>query len=222
MSSSQPLTLEEFSLDISGTSKDILIVSCRNPGFMAWMANRMGLDPTSSVVVTKGSISFTSTSGSGFESVSSPLNSVAAFVGGFNKPIGYLYGSFFFFLLSIISIFHQNFGSTDPFTGELELVFIYPGEMIILASISAIFCLVLLISYILSKSMYIGFETSGGEKHILFFKGDVDATEIAEAVSTVSDLMGLDKPSFQQSTTPLSRKNMPPIPSTFGVNSPPY
>ena len=94
--------------------------------------------------------------------------------------------------------------------------------MIILASISVIFCLVLLISYIVSKSMYIGFETSGGEKHILFFKGDVDVSEIAEAVSTVTDLMGLDKPSFQQqSTTPLSRRNSPPSPTTFGVNSPP-
>ena len=221
MASNQTLVLDEFTLDTSGLSKIILNVSCRNPGFMSWIANRMGLDPTSSVVVTKGSISFTSTSGSGFESVSSPMNSVAAFVGGFNKPIGYLYGSFFFFLLSIISIFHQNFGSTDPYTGELDLVFIYPGEMIILASISVIFCLVLLISYIVSKSMYIGFETSGGEKHILFFKGDVDVSEIAEAVSTVTDLMGLDKPSFQQSTTPLSRRNSPPSPSTFGVNSPP-
>jgi len=223
MASSQPLVLEEFTLDKSGSSKIILNVSCRNPGIMSWMANRMGLDPNSSVEVTKGSISFRSTSGSGFESVSSPLNSVAAFVGGFKKPIGYLYASSFFFCLCIISIFYQTFGSKNLYDGTLEFALIYPGEMVIIASISAIFCLICLISYFVSKSMYIGFETSGGEKHILFFKGDVDIVEIAEAISTVTDLMGLDKPSIsQQSTVPLTRRNTAPPSTTFGAKPPTF
>ena len=219
MSASQPLKLEEFTLDITGNSKVILNVSCRNPGFMSWIVNRMGLDPNSSIEVTKGSISFRRTSGSGFENVSAPLNAIAAFVGGFNKPIGFFYASIFFLFVCLTTIPLQmiaNFNQSTysgPDNDFLLLLMVFTG-------ILSIFWFLI---FLFSKSMYMGFETSGGQKHILFFKGDIDITEIAQAVSTVTDLMGLDKPAIQQSSTiPMSKRTTAPPPTTFGITNPPF
>ena len=176
MSSAAPWVLKKFQIDHSGMTGAHLNVEARQPGFGAFLLNLMGLDPNASVRVTNGAISMRQASIYGMDQVTAALTSVGAFLGGYRKPVAYLFAAAFFLFGGLIAgIAADAFGA---FFG-----------------IGAILALVNFVLYVFNKQMYIGFETSGGEKHTLVFKQaviegvSVDIGRVEEAIQMVNDLI---------------------------------
>ena len=171
------LVLKQFQIDHTGISGANLYVKARNAGLFAFLLNLIGLDPTATVKVDTGSIEFRNSSLKGMTSVTTGLTSVAAFVGGYEKPIGWLVTGFCaFFALSIVT-----FSTPDP-----EWVFFTSGVGIFLICVAI---------YAFKKVMYIGFETSGGATYMIAFKRSViegvaiDIARIEEAITLVNSLI---------------------------------
>ena len=179
MAASAPGVLKKFQIDHSGMTGMYVHIETRQPGFNAFLLNLMGLDPTESVTITRGAISMRTSSIKGMNQVTSALTSVGAFLGGYRKPVEYLFAAIFIFFLGLI---------IDVVT-ELEWSFIP-------TIIATIFALVQILFYVFNKVMYIGFETAGGETYTIFFKKSliegvpVDINRVEEAIQLVNDLIG--------------------------------
>ena len=176
MSSASPWVLKKFQIDHSGMTGTLLNVEARQPGFGAFLLNLMGLDPNASVRVTNGAISMRQASIYGMDQVTAALTSVGAFLGGYRKPVPYLFAAAFFLFGGLIGGI-----AVDAFA--------------FLFGFGAILALVNFVLYVFNKQMYIGFETSGGEKHTLVFKQaiiegvSVDIRRVEEAIQMVNDLI---------------------------------
>ena len=223
------LVLKQFQIDHTGTSGANLYVKARSPGIIAFILNLMGLDPTATVKVDKGSIEFRSASIKGMDSVTSGLTSVAGFIGGYRKPIWILVVGFLAFISSIglsISTTTAEYncpgwqdsgsytysqigdGMEDCLNGhdESDDAKQFAGQYII----GSVFFLFSIVAYILGKVMYIGFETSGGAKYLIAFKrsviegGSVDIARIEEAITLVNSLIS----SASSGTTMTSTQNV--------------
>ena len=113
----------------------------------------------------------------GMTSVTTGLTSIAAFVGGYDKPIGWLVTGFLAFLgLSVAA-----------FSGDEPMMGLFVAGLIIFLIFVAI--------YAFQKVMYIGFETSGGATYMIAFKRSViegvaiDIARIEEAITLVNSLI---------------------------------
>ena len=102
MASGTPWVLKKFQIDHSGMTGLHLNIEARQPGFGAFLLNLMGLDPNASVRVTSGAISMRQSSIKGMDEVTAALTSVGAFLGGYKKPVEYLFGAAFFFCGGLI------------------------------------------------------------------------------------------------------------------------
>tara|TARA_Y100001968_G_scaffold318323_1_gene348380 strand:- start:3270 stop:3971 length:702 start_codon:yes stop_codon:yes gene_type:complete len=171
------LVLKQFQIDHTGVSGANLYVKARNAGLFAFILNLIGLDPTATVKVDTGSIEFRNSSLKGMTSVTTGLTSIAAFIGGYDKPISWLITGFLAFLgLSIAA-----FAGEDPMMG-----------LFVTGLIVFLICIVI---YAFQKVMYIGFETSGGATYMIAFKRSViegvaiDIARIEEAITLVNSLI---------------------------------
>ena len=68
--SGTPWILKTFQIDQTGSTGAHLYIEARQPGFFAFILNIIGLDPTAELKVTKGAVSFRSTSLSGMTETS--------------------------------------------------------------------------------------------------------------------------------------------------------
>ena len=71
--SSNPWILKTFQIDHTGATGAHLFIEARQPGLFAFILNIIGLDPTAQLKVTRGSVSFRSTSLSGMTETSTSL-----------------------------------------------------------------------------------------------------------------------------------------------------
>ena len=178
MSSSSPWVLKKFQVDQSGMTGFYLNLEARQPGLGAFILNLMGLDPNASVRVTSGAISMRQASIYGMDQVTAALTSVGAFLGGYKKPVAYLFSAVFFMIAGI--------GFEIALEGEAG------GIIIGFCSLVAIVNVLL---YIFKKEMYIGFETAGGDKHQLVFKQAViegiavNIERVESVIEMVNDLI---------------------------------
>ena len=178
MASGTPWVLKKFQIDHSGMTGLHLNIEARQPGFGAFLLNLMGLDPNASVRVTSGAISMRQASIYGMDQVTAALTSVGAFLGGYKKPVEYLFGAVFFFFGGLI------LGATMG--GDGFGIFFGLGAFIALIQV---------LFYIFKKQMYIGFETAGGAKHTLVFKQaviegvSVDIERVEAVIQMVNDLI---------------------------------
>ena len=148
-----PLVLRRFQIDETGVSGANVWIEARQPGIVSFLLTLVGLDPNSSLRVTRGSISFQNSSVFGMNQVSTPLANIGAFVGGYKKPFWALV-----------------FSGLMMFTG-LPLAFTEDGSG--LGGLFIVFALIGLIYYYLQKTMFMGFETSGGGTYGFAFKASV-------------------------------------------------
>lgn len=148
-----PLVLRRFQIDETGVSGANVWIEARQPGIVSFLLTLVGLDPNSSLRVTRGSISFQNSSVFGMNQVSTPLANIGAFVGGYKKPFWALV-----------------FSGLMMFTG-LSLAFTEDGG--ILLGLFVVLALIGLIYYYLQKTMFMGFETSGGGTYGFAFKASV-------------------------------------------------
>ena len=178
MAGGAPWVLKKFQVDHSGMTGFHLNIEARQPGFGAFLLNLMGLDPNASVKVTSGAISMRQASIYGMDQVTAALTSVGAFLGGYTKPVAYLFAAAFFFFGGLIT--------------EIAMEFEMGGFIL---GFGAVVALVNVILYIFNKQMYIGFETAGGEKHTLVFKRaviegiDVNIEQVEAAIQMVNDII---------------------------------
>lgn len=169
-----PLVLRRFQIDETGTSGANVWIEARQPGITSFLLTVVGLDPNSSLRVTRGSISFQNSSVFGMNQVSTPLANVGAFVGGYKKPFWALVFSLMMFLLGLIV--GSEFGAT-AFTFFIFLT------------------LAGLVYYYLQKTMFMGFETSGGGTYGFAFKASVlegvgvDIKRVESTIAYVNSLI---------------------------------
>ena len=174
--SSAPWILKTFQIDQTGSTGAHLFIEARQPGIIAFILNLIGLDPTAQLKVTKGAVSFRSTSLSGMTETSTSLTQIGSFQGGYSKPIGYLILAVFFPIMGIV------------FDIMLEEFFVTWFALII--------SLICLIAYALQKNLAFGFETSGGAYYGMSFKRgvlnnvSVDITQVENALLLVNALIG--------------------------------
>ena len=208
------LVLKQFQIDHTGASGANLYVKARSPGIIAFILNLMGLDPTATVKVDRGSIEFRSSSIKGMDSVTSGLTSVAGFIGGYRKPIWILVIGFLAFIGSIGLTIHTTTAGYGCPGWQDSQTYVYSqigdgvencedgydeddgaelfAEQYIIGSVFFLFSIV---AYILGKVMYIGFETSGGAKYMIAFKRSViegvavDIARIEVAITLVNSLI---------------------------------
>ena len=148
-----PLVLRRFQIDETGVSGANVWIEARQPGIVSFLLTMVGLDPNSSLRVTRGSISFQNSSVFGMNQVSTPLANIGAFVGGYKKP----------FWALVFSGLMMLFGLSLAFTEDGGILF----------GLFAILALIGLIYYYLQKTMFMGFETSGGGTYGFAFKASV-------------------------------------------------
>ncbi len=148
-----PLVLRRFQIDETGVSGANVWIEARQPGIVSFLLTMVGLDPNSSLRVTRGSISFQNSSVFGMNQVSTPLANIGAFVGGYKKP----------FWALVFSGLMMLFGLSLALTEDGGILF----------GLFAILALIGLIYYYLQKTMFMGFETSGGGTYGFAFKASV-------------------------------------------------
>ena len=100
--STTPWILKTFQIDQTGTTGAHIFIEARKPGLFAFILNLIGLDPTAQLKVTKGAVSFRSTSLSGMTETSTALTQIGSFQGGYSKPIQYLILAAFFPVFGIV------------------------------------------------------------------------------------------------------------------------
>lgn len=172
------LVLRRFQIDETGASGAHVFIEAREAGLISFILTLIGLDPNSSLKVTRGSISFRTSSVFGSSQVSTPLPNLGAFVGGYKKP----------FLALVFSTITLIFGFFFLGMG-------YGDFGLILALAVWFFSLVSLVYYFLNKVMFIGFETSGGGTYGFAFKASViegvgiDINRVEQTIDYVNSLI---------------------------------
>jgi hypothetical protein len=173
--SGSPLVLRRFQIDETGVSGANVWIEARQPGLVSFLLTLVGLDPNSALKVTRGSISFRNSSVFGMNQVSTPLTNVGAFVGGYKKPFWALVFSGLMFLTGLSLAFTEDGG--------------------ILFGLFALLALGGLLYYYLQKTMFMGFETSGGGTYGFAFKASVlegvgvDIKRVETTISYVNTLI---------------------------------
>tara|TARA_B110001452_G_scaffold223472_1_gene196718 strand:- start:1700 stop:2464 length:765 start_codon:yes stop_codon:yes gene_type:complete len=169
--------LKTFQVDESGLTGAHVFIEARQPGLFAFLLNLLGLDPTATLKVTKGSISFKTSKLSGMTQTSTSLTQIGSFQGGYKKPIELLVLAFILFTGAI----------AIDLTAEMEGILILIGLTI---------SLILIVCYALFKHLFIGFETSGGAYYGMTFKRgilnnvSVDINQIEYTIAYINTLIG--------------------------------
>lgn len=213
------LVLRRFQIDETGATGAHVLIEAREAGLISFILTLIGLDPNSSLKVTRGSISFRTSSVFGSSQVSTPLPNLGAFVGGYKKP-------FFALVLSAITLFFGFF-----FFG------MFYGDFGLILTLTLWACsLVSLVYYLLNKVMFIGFETSGGGTYGFAFKASViegvgiDINRVEQTIDYVNSLissaalgevviesakpiaLGGRQPTLLHDKTPIAQQTAMPLP----------
>ena len=173
--SGSALVLRRFQIDETGTSGANVWIEARQPGIISFLLTLVGLDPNSSLRVTRGSISFQNSSVFGMNQVSTPLANIGAFVGGYKKPFWALVFAGLMFFLGLSLAFVEDGGIFFGFFAFLSIC----G----------------LLYYYLQKTMFMGFETSGGGTYGFAFKASVlegvgvDIKRVESTIAYVNSLI---------------------------------
>ena len=174
--SGTPLVLRRFQIDETGVSGANVWIEARQAGIISFLLTLVGLDPNSSLKVTRGSISFRNSSVFGSSQVSTPLANIGAFVGGYKKPFVALLLAIIFFIGGLFMLPVEEIGPT----------------MFGIMSVLSVICL---IYYYLRKTMFMGFETSGGGTYGFAFQASVlegvgvDIKRVENTIAYVNSLI---------------------------------
>lgn len=159
MNTGTPLVLRRYQIDESGASGANVWIEARQGGFFNFLLTLVGLDPNSSLTVSRGSIAFRTSSVFGSTQVSTPLTNIGAFIGGYKKPFFALVFGIFFIFFGVIGTLAGVLFSIDD-AKIVGIIFLVLGGACLLY-------------YYLQKTMYVGFETNGGGVHGFAFKASL-------------------------------------------------
>lgn len=164
----------------------LIDIEGRKPGLIAFVLTMMGIDTTTSLLVTPRDIRFRK--GSLFGEITSmmPLTAVASAHAGFAKPIGYLIAAGLIVFISLGAAIGAETGIRH--SG-------FQGGGVLIAVVGIVIALILVIAYFLSKKMAVFVESSGGATFGLIFKPSiiegvtVDITKVKAVVDIIRELV---------------------------------
>ena len=169
------LVLRKFIVSTSAGKSDEAIVEIegRKPGLIAWLLTAMGIDATTSLVITRRDITFRAGSFFGEMNSMMPMTAVATAHGGYSKPVEYL--------IAAGGLLLGGLGMLGEDEGWLGLVFL----------IGAGFFAAM---YSLEKRMALSVESSGGAVFGLVFKRSliegvaVDVNKVKEVIAIIREM----------------------------------
>ena len=179
------LVLRKFSVT-GGPSKQeapVIEIEGRKPGVIAFLLTLIGIDATTSLIVTPRDIRFRKGSLYGEITSMMPLTCVASAHAGFAKPIQYLIAAGAVFLASIGGAIggHRDLGGH--------------GGGAAFALLGLIVAVVFVVAYFLSRKMAVYVESSGGATFGLIFKRsiiegvEVDINKVKALVDIIRELV---------------------------------
>jgi hypothetical protein len=176
---SPALALRKFNVTGAASKQEapVIEIEGRKPGLIAFVLTMMGIDTTTSLLVTPRDIRFRKGSLYGEITSMMPMTAVASAHAGFAKPIGYLIAAGAIVLGSISG----GVGAASQHGSGGAIVFL--GGLVLAAIFVA--------AYFLSKKMAVFVESSGGTTFGLVFKPSVieGVTVDIEKVKTVVDMI---------------------------------
>lgn len=176
------LVLKKFSVTGAPSKQEapVIDIEGRKPGLAAFLLTMMGIDTTTSLLVTPRDIRFRK--GSLFGEITSmmPMTAVASAHAGFAKPIGYLIAAGVILLASL----GGAIGAMNERRGDA-------GVGAAIGVVGVVVAVVLVIAYFLSKKMAVFVESTGGATFGLIFKPSVieGVTVDIEKVKAVVDII---------------------------------
>jgi hypothetical protein len=173
------LALRKFNVTGQASKQEapIIEIEGRKPGLIAFVLTLMGIDTTTSLLVTPRDVRFRKGSLYGEITSMMPMTAVASAHAGYAKPIGYLIAAGAILLGSLSA----GVGTATA-RGE-------GGAILFLAGLAV--AAILVVAYFLSKKMAVFVESSGGTTFGLVFKPSVieGVTVDIEKVKTVVDMI---------------------------------
>ena len=177
---SPALALRKFNVTGAASKQEapVIEIEGRKPGLIAFVLTMMGIDTTTSLLVTPRDIRFRKGSLYGEITSMMPMTAVASAHAGFAKPIGYLIAA------GAIVV-----GSISAGAGAASQHGTSGGGLIFLAGL--VLAAIFVVAYFLSKKMAVFVESSGGTTFGLVFKPSVieGVTVDIEKVKTVVDMI---------------------------------
>jgi hypothetical protein len=178
------LVLRKFNVTGAASKEEapVIEVEGRKPGLAAFLLTLMGIDTTTSLIVTPRDVRFRK--GSLFGEITSmiPMTAVASAHAGYAKPIGYLIAAGVVIMASL-----GMAGGVGSQAGA--------GMGAVVAVLGLVVAAVLVVAYFLSKKMAVFIESSGGAALGLIFKPSViegvpvDIQKVKSVVDIVRELV---------------------------------
>jgi hypothetical protein len=181
------LVLRKFSVSGAPSKQEdpVIEIEGRKPGLIAFFLTLIGIDASTSLIVTPRDIRFRKGSLYGEITSMMPLTAVASAHAGFAKPIGYLIaaGAVLFASLGLGIGAHSELRHGGGGAGVAVLI------------LGVLVSLVLVVSYFLSRKMAVFVESSGGTTVGLVFKQSiiegvtVDIDKVKSLVDIIRELV---------------------------------
>src|ERR1043166_1130910 len=180
------LALKKFNVtgDPSQEEGPVIEIEGRKPGVIAFLLTLIGIDATTSLLVTPRDIRFRKGSLYGEITSMMPLTAVASAHAGFAKPIGLLIAAGVIMLASL----GGALGAAAEHRGG-------GGAGAAIAILGFVVAAVLVVAYFLSKKMAVFVESSGGATFGLIFKRSViegvtvDIDKVKAVVAIIPELV---------------------------------
>ncbi len=150
------LALKKFEID---EEMRTLLVEGRAPGFMSWLLARMGLDATTTLSCNPTEVSFRQSSLYGQMTAGVAMPAVASVTAGYSKPISWL-------ILGGVFLAFGVFGAGNAVVAGM-------GGAPLVLGVGLVLAVLCLVKYVLSKTIVLAVETSGGATFGLTFKRSI-------------------------------------------------
>ena len=181
------LALRKFSVSGAPSKEEapVIEIEGRKPGLIGFFLTLIGIDASTSLIVTPRDIRFRKGSLFGEMTSMMPLTAVATAHAGYAKPIGYL------ILAGIVLVF--SVGSAGAVHSSMHRDGGTFGALI--GFMGVVLALVLVVAYFLSRKMAIFVESSGGATFGVIFKRSViegvtvDIAKVKSVVDIIRELV---------------------------------
>jgi hypothetical protein len=181
------LVLRKFNISGAPSKQEdpVIEIEGRKPGLIAFFLTLIGIDASTSLIVTPRDIRFRKGSLYGEITSMMPLTAVASAHAGFAKPIGYLIAAGGVLFAS----FAMGIGA------QSELRHAGGGAGVAVMVLGLLVSLVLVVSYFMSRKMAVYVESAGGATFGLVFKRSmiegvtVDIDKVKSLVDIIRELV---------------------------------
>ena len=170
-----PLVLKKFNIENDPADGNYVEIVGRKKGLIAWLLSILGLDNTTSFLLSKSAVSYKTASLFGETTTFFPLPSIASTACGFSKPIALLFLGVFVLIFSLF-------------------LAVEAGSMAIVL-IGLVVAAIMFVLYFFQKTITLSVESAGGKAIALTFSKSfiegvgVDINKANEAIEMINSLV---------------------------------